>query len=150
MRQDVETVIAKLGLLWRTYAGSFQTGDMRAIMPLFALPLVVVTRDATRTYSDEAELLAHNEALVAFYKSQGTHRVEATITDVEPFLRHFAHVQVAYTLLDADSKTVVNFVTLYGLKEEADDWRIHSIIAQDELDAWTAYGLPPGSANTRH
>jgi hypothetical protein len=141
MRQDVETVIAKLGQLWRTYASSFQTGDMKAIMPLFTLPLIIVTREATRIYSDEAELLANNEALVAFYRAQGAHRVEATIIDVEPFHRHFAHVQVSYKLLDADNKTVVNFITVYGLKEIADDWRIHSIIAQDELDAWTAYGM---------
>jgi hypothetical protein len=142
MKQDVETVITKLGQLWRTYASSFQTGDMRAIMPLFALPLTVVTRTATRIYSDEAELLEHNEALVAFYRAQGAYRVEATIVDVEPFQRHFAHVQVAYRLVDSENKTVVNFITVYGLKQVNEDWLIHSIISQDELDAWTAYGMP--------
>ncbi len=140
LKPDVEALITELGRLWRNYSSAFQSGDMKAIMPMFDLPVSVVTRDETAIYEDADLLLAHNEALVAFYRSQGVVRVEAVITDVEPFHRHFAQVKIAYTLLDADSRTVANFATVYGLKHKGERWLVHQIIGQDEVDAWTAYG----------
>jgi hypothetical protein len=136
---DVEALIAELGRLWRNYSSAFQTGDMKAIMPMFDMPVSIVTREDTRVFHDPETLLTNNEALVGFYRGQGVVRVEAVITDVEPFHRHFAQVKIAYTLLDADNETVVTFATVYGLKHKGDRWLVHHIIGQDERDAWTAH-----------
>lgn len=140
LNPDVEALITELGRLWRNYSSAFQSGDMKAIMPMFDLPVSVVTCAETRIYDDARVLLDHNEALVAFYRSNGVVRVEATITDVEPFHRHFAQVKIAYALIDKDNRTVVNFATVYGLKHKADKWLVHQIIGQDEVDAWMAHG----------
>jgi hypothetical protein len=140
LKPDVELLIAELGGLWRNYSSAFQTGDMAAIMPMFDLPVSIVTRDSNRIFADPGDFLANNEALVSFYRSQGVVRVEATITDVEPFHRHFAQVQIAYTLMDAENRTVTNFITTYSLKHKDDRWLVYSIMGQDERDAWTSIG----------
>ncbi len=140
---DVETLINELGRLWRIYSSAFQSGDMRAIMPMFDLPVCIVTRAETRIFTEAADLLQNNETLVAFYRHHGVVRLEAVITDVEPFHRHFALVKIAYTLMDAENRTVVNFATVYALKHKGERWLIHHIIAQDEVDAWAAYGASP-------
>jgi hypothetical protein len=54
--------------------------------------------------------------------------------------QHFAQVQIAYTLMDAENRTVTNFITTYSLKHKDDRWLVYSIMGQDERDAWTAIG----------
>jgi hypothetical protein len=144
LKPDIEALINELGVLWRNYSSAFQTGDMKAILPMFDTPVVITTRAENIVFNDLASLLANNEALIAFYRSQGVVRIEATITDVEPFQRHFAQVQLAYILMDAENKPVVNFTTVYNLKHKDERWLIYSIIAQNEMDAWAAHGAPVG------
>ncbi len=144
LKPDIEALISELGVLWRNYSSAFQTGDMKAILPMFDTPMVITTRHENIVFHDLDSLLANNEALIAFYRSHGVVRVEATITDVEPFQRHFAQVQLAYILLDAAQKSVVNFTTVYNLKHKGDRWLIYSIIAQNEMDAWEKHGPPLG------
>ncbi len=148
LKPDIEALIAELGRLWRIYSGAFQSGDMKAILPMFDVPLSIITRQETRVFHDLDNLLANNEALIGFYRHHKVARVEATITDVEPFHRHFAQVQINYILLDAAQQPVVTFATIYGLKQRDSRWLIHSIIAQDEMDAWRRIGAPLAGASS--
>lgn len=138
---DVEALLQELNQFWRDYAGAFQTGDLHQLLPAFDLPLVITTRERTHVFETLAAIDANNSDLVAFYRAQGVARVVANIVVVEPMLRDFIQVHVAYHLLDSDDGEIVNWTTVYGLKHKVRGWSIHSILAQDELDAWAERGI---------
>jgi hypothetical protein len=144
MTPDMEKLVGELGGLWRAYAGAFQTGDMDSVLPIFAEPCVVHTRLSTSLYLKRADIGANNNRLLAFYRSQGVVRAEATILEVDPVHRHFVQLFVRYRLLDGAGEDVVSFTTVYGLKQDGERWVVHQVIAQDEIEAWTARGTPLG------
>jgi hypothetical protein len=145
MTPDMETLVAELGDLWRQYGSAFQTGDVDALLPVFAEPCVVQTRDFVAVYNKREDISANNNALLAFYRTQGVAKVDLQITEVDPLHRHFVMMQVRYQLLNAAGQEVVKFSTIYNFKHEGTRWLIHQIIAQDEVDAWAARGTPLGS-----
>jgi hypothetical protein len=142
MTPDMESLVAELGDLWRQYGSAFQTGDVDALLPVFAEPCVVQARDFVAVYNRREDISANNNALLAFYRLQGVTKVDLQIAEVDPLHRHFVHMQVRYRLLDRDGDEVVHFTTIYSLKHEGTRWLIHQIIAQDEVDAWAARGTP--------
>ena len=144
MSPDLEKLVGELGGLWRAYASAFQTGDMDSVLPIFAEPCMVHTRLGSSVYMKRSDISVNNKMLLAFYRSQGVVRAEATITEIDPLHRHFVQVFVNYRLINADNADVVSFTTVYGLKQDGERWVIHQVIAQDELEAWAARGTPMG------
>jgi hypothetical protein len=142
MTPDMETLVAELGGLWRQYGADLQAGNVDALLPLFAEPCVVQTRNLVMVYTSRADMAANNHALLAFYRMQGIAKVDLQINEVDPLHRHFVQMQVRYRLLDAEGAEIVRFTTIYSLKHEGTRWLIHQIIAQDEMDAWSARGTP--------
>jgi ketosteroid isomerase-like protein len=142
---DMESLVAELGDLWRQYGSAFQTGDVDALLPVFAEPCVVQTRDFVAVYNKREDISANNNALLDFYRRQGITKVDLQIAEVDPLHRHFVQMQVRYRLMDTDGNDVVQFTTIYSFKHEGTRWLIHQIIAQNEVDAWAARGTPLGS-----
>ncbi len=144
---DVDTLIAELEMFWRDYAKAFQTGDLGLLLPAFSLPLVIQTRDRTGIYESLEDIDANNNALVAFYRSQGVKRVEVNLDTVDPLHRDFMQVHLTYRMLDLDDAEIISWTTIYGLKHAGSRWLIHSIIAQDEVNAWEKYTAKQISKN---
>jgi hypothetical protein len=142
MTPDMEQLVAELGDLWRQYGSAFQTGDMDALLPVFAEPCVVQTRNFVAVFETRADMAQNNNALLAFYRRHGVVKVDLQIKEVDPLHRHFVQMQVRYRLLDADDVEIVKFTSIYSLKHEGERWLIHQVISQDEVDAWAARGTP--------
>ncbi len=144
-KQDVDALIAELEMFWHDYAKAFQTGDLSLLLPAFSLPLVIQTRDRTGIYESYADIDSNNSTLVAFYRSQGVKRVEVNLDTVDPLHRDFMQVHLTYRMLDQHDVEIISWTTIYGLKHAGNRWLIHSIIAQDEVDAWGKYTLKQNS-----
>jgi hypothetical protein len=142
MTPDMEKLVAELGNLWRQYGAALQSGDITALLPVFAEPCVVQTRNFVAVFDTRADMAVNNEALVAFYRQQGVSKVDLQINEVDPLHRHFVQMQVRYRLLDVDGAEIVRFTSIYSLKHEGERWLIHQVISQDEVDAWAARGTP--------
>ncbi len=142
MTPDMEKLVAELGDLWRQYGSAFQTGDVDALLPVFAEPCIVQTRNFVGVYAKREDISANNNALLAFYRMQGVTKVDLQITEVDPLHRHFVQMQVRYRLLNSNGEEIICFTTIYSLKHEGERWLIHQIIAQDEMEAWAARGTP--------
>jgi hypothetical protein len=142
MTPDMETLVAELGDLWRQYGSAFQTGNLEALLPVFAEPCVVQTRNFVAVFNTRTDMAMNNEALLAFYRSQGVAKVDLQINEVDPLHRHFVQMQVRYRLLSQDGDEIVRFTSIYSLKHEGERWLIHQVISQDEVDAWAARGTP--------
>jgi hypothetical protein len=142
MTPDMENLVAELGELWKQYETALQTGDMDALLPVFAEPCVVQTRNFVAVFETRADMAQNNNALLAFYRSHGVSKVDLQISEVDPLHRHFVQMQVSYRLLDVDGGEIVAFTSIYNLKHEGERWLIHQVISQHEVDAWAARGTP--------
>lgn len=84
---------------------------------------------------------AHCVTLMDFYRRQGVLRPEGTVLSATELFPDVAEVRMAYRMHGAGGELVAAWEHVYILRKR-DRWRVSLTIADGEMAAWAAKGVP--------
>lgn len=131
---------AEIAAFFDAYADAWGGFDVEGLLDLLAYPHVVVTRDGSHFFEDDAEALVTLEKLIDKYRAHGVHRVHRLAFTAEALPDDAARVAVEWRFDNAAGAQVLHFPALYTLAKDDEGWHIVAIDGQGEADAWAGAG----------
>lgn len=123
---------------FRSYVDAFVRSDADALSMLW--DAVGLFPSPTGNFAMEREVFRdHCVTLMDFYRQQGVVLPVGELLSAVELFPNVAQARMAYRMLDADDKCIVEWEHIYILRR-TDCWRVSLTIADGEMAAWAAMG----------
>lgn len=122
------------------YLDAFARWDADAICELWE-PVGLFPSPGGNFAMDRDTFRSHCATLMDFYRAQGVVRPLGELISAAELFPQVAEARMAYQMEGGDAETVAAWEHVYILRR-SDRWRVTLTIADGEMAAWAARGVP--------